>query len=257
MPLMQRLVALGVKPSVLRTQYRMHPVISAFPSAFFYRKLIGDGLTEDDRKWRTEVIPWPKRGVPLLFWNVDSREENYESAMSYVNTNETACVGKLLESMVAKGVAPEDLGVITPYAGQRAWLIENLPRITNIPADFFDRLEIASVDAFQGREKNFIIFSAVRANSQHDIGFLKDRRRICVSLTRARYGLIVIANAPTFAKNKMWVDYITHCMEKEVFVTGSLDHLTPSQFQSLIPATDVADLDDDEDDRRLEDDDME
>ena len=138
--------------------------------------------------------------------------------------------------MYSNDVKASDIGIITPYVGQQTYLIETLPILCkDIPNEFFEDLEIASVDAFQGREKNFIIFSCVRANDSFDIGFLRDKRRLCVSLTRSKYGLITVGNAATFAHNPLWCKFIEHCASNKVFVEGNtVDSLSESSFTPLV-----------------------
>jgi regulator of nonsense transcripts 1 len=243
MPLIERLVLLGVHPSVLRLQYRMHPAIAEFPSEVFYDRLIGDGITADDRVWGAATIPWPRPEQPLLFWNVESREEYYDTANSFMNSAEAGYVAQLLRAFRSAGVDAGDIGIITPYAGQQSYLVEALPALCAFGEgdEFLAEIEIASVDSFQGREKNFIIFSTVRANNEYTIGFLKDLKRMCVSLTRAKYGLVIIGRAATFAKSKIWTKLIEHCIKKQVFVEGErLDDLRPSEFASLVAEADTA-----------------
>lgn len=70
---------------------------------------------------------------------------------------------------------------------------------------------IASIDAFQGREKNFLIMSCVRSNKESNIGFLGDERRLNVALTRAKYGLIIIGDVQCLREgNPLWREYLEH-----------------------------------------------
>jgi ATP-dependent RNA/DNA helicase IGHMBP2 len=62
-----------------------------------------------------------------------------------------------------------------------------------------DGLEIDSVDGFQGREKEVVVLSLVRSNTEGEIGFLGDVRRTNVALTRARRKLLVIGDSATLS----------------------------------------------------------
>ncbi len=57
-----------------------------------------------------------------------------------------------------------------------------------------------TIDSWQGREKEFMIFSAVRSNKHGNIGFLENERRTNVALTRAKHGMIIVGNSQTLSE---------------------------------------------------------
>ena len=89
-------------------------------------------------------------------------------------------------SMLKGGLTPDQIGVITPYQAQRTYLIEHMMHSGSQRQELYEQIEVASVDAFQGREKDVIILSCVRSNDKQGIGFLKDERRLNVAMTRAK-----------------------------------------------------------------------
>ena len=97
------------------------------------------------------------------------------------------------------------LGIISPYKAQIKELRKALD--TTLPRAMSQQIEVNTVDGFQGREKDVILFSCVRTNG---IGFLKDERRLNVAITRARYACVLIGNAVCLRKNNTWSALIQH-----------------------------------------------
>ena len=92
-------------------------------------------------------------------------------------------------------------------------------------------LEVASVDAFLGREKDFIILMCVCANEHQGIGFRTDARRRYVALTMAKCGVVVIGNVKVLAKVSLFVSNWQKCLFygdcHTIFITCSIYLLRP------------------------------
>src|SRR5207248_4302763 len=111
-------------------------------------------------------------------------EELEEDTESRLNRQEAALAAKRVRALLDAGLAPGQVAVIAPYRAQVRLLRDLLADVSG--------LEIDSVDGFQGREKEAVVFSLVRSNAEGEIGFLADVRRTNVALTRARRKLVVI-----------------------------------------------------------------
>ena len=66
------------------------------------------------------------------------------------------------------------------------------------------------MDGFQGREKEAVVVSLVRANEAGDVGFLADVRRMNVALTRARKKLVVVGDGATVSRHPFYAAFLEH-----------------------------------------------
>lgn len=130
----------------------------------------------------------------MFFYVSMGLEEFAASGTSYLNRTEASHVERLVTTWLKAGAVPEQIGVITPYEGQRAYIVSQMVRSGSLRPKLYEEIEVASVDSFQGREKDFIILSCVRSNDHQGIGFLNDPRRLNVALTRAKYGVVILGN---------------------------------------------------------------
>eukprot|EP00245_Coleochaete_scutata_P003497 TRINITY_DN1511_c0_g4_i2.p1 TRINITY_DN1511_c0_g4~~TRINITY_DN1511_c0_g4_i2.p1 ORF type:complete len:564 (+),score=94.07 TRINITY_DN1511_c0_g4_i2:454-2145(+) len=233
--LFERLVLLGVKPIRLQVQYRMHPALSEFPSNTFYEGTLQNGVTTSKRLQTGIDFPWPVPSRPMLFYVQMGQEEISASGTSYLNRTEAANVEKIVTTFLRSGVVPAQIGVITPYEGQRAYIVNHMQRNGALRQQLYKEIEVASVDSFQGREKDYIILSCVRSNEHQGIGFLNDPRRLNVALTRARYGVVLLGNPKVLSKQPLWNTLLCHYKEHECLVEGPLNNLKQSAVQFQKP----------------------
>ncbi|KAJ6701266.1 REGULATOR OF NONSENSE TRANSCRIPTS 1-LIKE PROTEIN [Salix koriyanagi] len=233
--LFERLVLLGVKPIRLQVQYRMHPSLSEFPSNSFYEGTLQNGVTVNERQSPGIDFPWPVPNRPMFFYVQMGQEEISASGTSYLNRTEAANVEKIVTTFLRSGVVPSQIGVITPYEGQRAYIVNYMSRNGALRQQLYKEIEVASVDSFQGREKDYIILSCVRSNEHQGIGFLNDPRRLNVALTRARYGIVILGNPKVLSKQPLWNSLLTHYKEHECLVEGPLNNLKQSMVQFQKP----------------------
>eukprot|EP00005_Dracoamoeba_jomungandri_P005373 CAMPEP_0174254518 /NCGR_PEP_ID=MMETSP0439-20130205/3831_1 /TAXON_ID=0 /ORGANISM="Stereomyxa ramosa, Strain Chinc5" /LENGTH=1059 /DNA_ID=CAMNT_0015336141 /DNA_START=23 /DNA_END=3202 /DNA_ORIENTATION=- len=239
--LFERLVILGIRPIRLQVQYRMHPCLSKFPSNTFYEGTLQNGVTIEQRSQDGINFPWPVPAKPMFFYNCPGQEEISASGTSYLNRAEAAICEKIVTHFLQVGVNPDQIGVITPYEGQRAYLVNYMQRNGSLRSQLYKEIELASVDSFQGREKDYIILSCVRSNEHQGIGFLNDPRRLNVALTRAKYGLVVLGNPKVLSKQPLWNNLLVHFKENGCLVEGPLNNLKQSMVQFQKPRKYYAD----------------
>ena len=242
-PLFSRMVACGVPPFMLDTQYRMHPCIAMFPSDLFYGGLLRSGVSAPERR-PLAGFPWPREEFPCAFIPVKGVE--MDDGVSKFNEAEAEAACSAVTMLLQGGQCTvSDIAVVTPYAAQAKLIRRMTRRMTGSTGPPY--VEVSSVDGFQGREKEAVVFSAVRSNDYGAIGFTSDWRRINVSFTRARRALIVIGNDLTLRRGDpdtwmpwlAWADAHGINMDKPGIPRGRYE---PEQLRRVRGGTTAAEM---------------
>lgn len=193
----------------LTLQYRMHRAIMNYSSHEFYGGSLHADATVAEHLLSdlAEVLLGRDSDLPVEFIDTAGAGfEEEERGASRRNPGEARLLARKARALVAAGLAPAKLAVITPYGAQVRLLRDLLADI--------EGLEIDSVDGFQGREKEAVLLSLVRSNPRGAIGFLAEARRLNVAWTRARRKVIVIGDSATLAAEPLFERLIAH-VERE------------------------------------------
>lgn len=198
----------------LERQYRMHEHIMDFPSREFY-----DGALKADPSvvhHTLHDLPHANTAgidlAPFVFLDTAGlgyEEEIEEGTESSYNTHEAKIVIKEMSRLLKAGILPSEIGLISPYSAQVKLLTSMILGEQGDPGPL-SALEIDSVDAFQGREKEVIIVSLVRSNREGKLGFLTDTRRMNVAMTRARRKLVMIGDSATLSNHLFFDDLLRY-----------------------------------------------
>ena len=224
-----RLIKKHFIPFQLTIQYRMHPALAEFPSNMFYKGNIRNGVTAKDRTRPSKDFPWRDWKNPMVFIDVDGMEERTPVDLSWQNKLEALYVNNVLMTFRNNGIMGLKIGVITPYQSQKS-MINSFTQSAFDPQlqEWYNDVTVSTVDGYQGAERDYIILSCVRNNDRDQIGFVEDLRRMNVSITRARFGLIIIGSAAVLRKHDGWRELIDHFTKKGLVVRGSDLYPAPS-----------------------------
>ena len=185
--------------AMLNRQYRMVPAIGNLISKIFYENKLESAGGQTVPRALTQVWAAP---VTWLSTSRDLQRGEQLSNSSWINPLEARWIRILLDRLEfmlkaqgksASGQGPSLLkvAVLTGYSAQRAH-VESVLEGEHRP---HLEVECRTVDAYQGREADLVIFCVTRSNKFSRAGFLAERERINVALSRARYALWIVGDA--------------------------------------------------------------
>eukprot|EP00397_Hematodinium_sp_SG-2012_P002090 GEMP01002096.1.p1 GENE.GEMP01002096.1~~GEMP01002096.1.p1 ORF type:complete len:1380 (-),score=300.30 GEMP01002096.1:741-4880(-) len=185
----------------LTLQYRMNEDVQLLPNILCYngklacateavqRRQLKCVLSASSPLWVQHALS-AERSVVFCDTNIAMRESENKAS----NPGEVSVVSELVSNLIAGGVSPDDIAVLSPYRSQIACLRKAL-------AD--KQCEVLTVDQSQGRDKACVIVSLVRSNPDKNVGdLLEDWRRLNVLLTRAKCKLLLVGSMSTFLSEK-------------------------------------------------------
>ncbi len=207
--LFEKIIQRQKADTMLEVQYRMNEKIMAFSNKKFYNdKLIAHESVKD------KTI-----GDSLAVEFIDTagcsfNEEEGQNTSSLVNIGEADIVLKHLKELFDQNIISEktSIGIISPYKAQ-VNLLEIKVEENEALKKMGKRLSVNTVDGFQGQERDLIYISLVRSNSDGEIGFLTDLRRMNVAMTRARQKLVLIGDSATLARHPFYKEMMEYMDE--------------------------------------------
>ncbi|KAJ1463572.1 AAA domain-containing protein [Pelagophyceae sp. CCMP2097] len=235
--LVRRWARLGVAVETLETQFRQHALLMAFPNEHFFHNAIQNGPQngpQDRPPVPLDGFVWPRSALPVAFveiaprWTAEGRDSPKRPAHNHgddLHEREACKVVELLSGAVearrlnAKGAQSIGVAAATPrqLASIQALWRERRRRGGARPGDALecdDVVEFGLVDDLRGREKDLVIFSSTPAGAHAS----DDAQRLCVLLTRARRGLVIVGARQVLRLQAHWQQFLEWCEQRELVI---------------------------------------
>ncbi|EHI98159.1 serine/threonine protein kinase [Clostridium sp. DL-VIII] len=182
---------------MLKRQYRMHPNIGDLISKTFYDGGVAAGVSAKDKQHKINEL----EGYSIVWYNTSNmgkiRKHKKTSGKSFYNVCEAEIIKEFIkrhtEIILEENI---NVGIITGYSAQKD-LIRRKIKNYNLS----NQIDVNTVDAFQGREDDIIIYSPVRSSDEdYRIGFQKEAERINVAFSRAKVLLIIVGDIDMYSR---------------------------------------------------------
>ncbi|KAJ5689181.1 ATP binding protein [Penicillium macrosclerotiorum] len=214
----ERLVQNGISFVMLREQRRMAPEIRQVLDPIY-----GD-LHDHDSVQNYPLIQG--MGDIRSFFFTHDYPEAGDSLSSKINEFEAVMVVEFFNYLLLNGASVNKVTILTFYNGQRKLLLKILKTHRYLEKQ---SPRVVTVDSFQGEENDIVLLSLVRSSNGHGIGFLSVDNRVCVALSRARYGMYIFGNAEHLVSGSLlWRDVV------EIMTGGKNEN---SRVGSALPLT--------------------
>lgn len=217
----ERLVSNGMEFIMLNKQRRMISGIRELLNDVYPN--LQDHEVVLDRK--TNRKPIPGMGGRDCYWFHHTWPERKDDSASRYNVDEAHMIANFFAYLVLNGINPSQVTILTFYNGQRKVLVKELRKNPHLRS-YSGIFNVFTVDSYQGEENDIILLSLVRSNNFAEIGFLENKNRAVVSLSRACRGMYIFGNLHTlFLKDR---ENETNCIWRDV--TGKLAKSSPPRL---------------------------
>lgn len=186
--------------TTLKTTYRLNAELAEWPSESFY----SDELRSDPSV-ANRVLPTPNRPPNHAALSTRASLTLYEidhEGCRTASKEEAEIISEIIIDAIESGLAPAEIGVVTPFRRQARLVKRRLRRHPRLPSGAAADIVADTVERFQGQERELVILSLTTSDTDFleriaDFYFQEERWNVAVTRARSK---VVIVGSPAIRK---------------------------------------------------------